>query len=64
MEQPRLLVTDADSRPELREPTDALAALRANTRTALVAGGHAGPGAWAIDAAHVPRPRRLGETRS
>jgi pimeloyl-ACP methyl ester carboxylesterase len=38
--QPSLLVAAADSRPELREPTDALAAVLPNARTALVAGGH------------------------
>lgn len=38
--QPVLLVAAADSRPELREPTDALAAVLPNARTELVAGGH------------------------
>jgi esterase len=40
IEQPVLLVAATDSRPELREPTEALAAALPNTRTALVSGGH------------------------
>jgi pimeloyl-ACP methyl ester carboxylesterase len=38
--QPALLVAAADSRPELREPTDALARVLPNARVARVAGGH------------------------
>jgi len=38
--QPALLVAAADSRPELREPTDALAGVLPNARTARVGGGH------------------------
>jgi esterase len=40
IEQPALLVTATDSRPELREPTEAMADALPNARTALVAGGH------------------------
>jgi esterase len=38
--QPALLVSAADSRPELREPTDALVRALPNARTARVPGGH------------------------
>ncbi len=38
--QPALLVAAADSRPELRDPTAALARVLPNARTALVDGGH------------------------
>jgi esterase len=40
IEQPALLVAATDSRPELRAPTEAMAAALPNTRTALVGGGH------------------------
>ncbi len=40
IEQPVLLVAATDSRPELREPTVALADALPNARTALVSGGH------------------------
>jgi esterase len=40
IEQPVLLVGAADSRPEFREPNDAMAALLPDARTALVEGGH------------------------
>jgi esterase len=40
IEQPTLLVAATDSRPELREPTEALALALPNARTALVRGGH------------------------
>jgi esterase len=40
IEQPTLLVAATDSRPELREPTEALALALPNARTALVSGGH------------------------
>lgn len=49
IDQPTLLVAATDSRPELREPTEAMAASLPNARTALVSGGHlinpAGPDA-------------------
>lgn len=38
--QPALLVAAADSRPELRDPTTALANVLPNSRTAIVDGGH------------------------
>jgi pimeloyl-ACP methyl ester carboxylesterase len=38
--QPTLLVAAAESRPELREPTDALARVLPNARVARVGGGH------------------------
>jgi esterase len=38
--QPALLVAATDSRPELREPTVAMAQALPNPRTALVSGGH------------------------
>lgn len=38
--QPTLLVAASDSRPELREPTEALARVLPNARTVTVAGGH------------------------
>ena len=40
IEQPSLLVAATDSRPELREPTEAMADSLPNARTALVSGGH------------------------
>jgi esterase len=40
IEQPALLVAATDSRPELREPTAAMADALPNARTALVGGGH------------------------
>ncbi len=40
IEQPTLLVAATDSRPELHEPTEAMAGRLANARTALVSGGH------------------------
>jgi pimeloyl-ACP methyl ester carboxylesterase len=40
IEQPVLLVSAADSRPELRQPDEVMAALLPDARTALVAGGH------------------------
>jgi esterase len=40
LDQPALLVAATDSPPELREPTEAMAALLPNARTALVSGGH------------------------
>ena len=40
IDQPTLLVAATDSRPELREPTAALALALPNARTALVSGGH------------------------
>ena len=40
IEQPALLVAATDSRPELREPTEAMADALPNARTALVGGGH------------------------
>jgi esterase len=40
IEQPALLVAATDSRPELREPTEALAAALPNARTVVVGGGH------------------------
>jgi esterase len=38
--QPALLVAATDSRPELRQPTEALAGVLPNARMALVGGGH------------------------
>jgi esterase len=40
IDQPVLLVAGTDSPPEFREPTQAMAAVLPNARTALVAGGH------------------------
>jgi pimeloyl-ACP methyl ester carboxylesterase len=40
IDQPALLVSAADSPPELREPTEALAAALPNARSAVVPGGH------------------------
>ena len=40
IDQPALLVRASDSRPELREPTEALAEVLPNARTTLVGGGH------------------------
>jgi esterase len=40
VEQPALLVAAADSRPELREPTEALAEALPNARLVVVEGGH------------------------
>jgi esterase len=40
IEHPALLVAATDSRPELREPTEAMAEVLPNARTALVSGGH------------------------
>jgi|SRR5687768_15266068 len=40
LRQPTLLVAAADSRPEFRQPVEALAAALPNARTALVGGGH------------------------
>jgi pimeloyl-ACP methyl ester carboxylesterase len=40
IDQPTLLVAATDSRPELRDPTEALADALPNARTALVSGGH------------------------
>ena len=40
LRQPVLLVTADDSRPELREPSEALAAALPNARLARVSGGH------------------------
>jgi esterase len=40
IEQPTLLVAATDSRPELREPTEALAGALPNARIARVGGGH------------------------
>ena len=40
IDQPALLVAATDSRPELREPTEAMADALPNARTALVSGGH------------------------
>jgi pimeloyl-ACP methyl ester carboxylesterase len=40
IDQPALLVAATDSRPELREPTEAMADALPNARTAAVSGGH------------------------
>lgn len=40
IDQPALLVAATDSRPELRDPTEAMAKALPNARTALVSGGH------------------------
>jgi len=40
IDQPTLLVAATDSRPELREPTEAMAEALPNARTARVGGGH------------------------
>ena len=40
IDQPALLVAATESRPELREPTEALAQVLPNARTVLVGGGH------------------------
>jgi pimeloyl-ACP methyl ester carboxylesterase len=40
LEQPVLLVAAADSRPELRQPTEALAGVLQNARMVVVTGGH------------------------
>jgi pimeloyl-ACP methyl ester carboxylesterase len=57
IEQPVLLVAATDSRPELREPTEALASALPNARTALVAGGHLISGGTRGAGVHRGSPR-------
>ena len=62
IDQPALLVAATDSRPELREPTEALASVLPNARTVLVGGGHlidpAGPEILAFVEDVLARPAR------
>jgi esterase len=62
LDQPALLVAAADSRPELRQPTEALAGVLPNARFVLVGGDHmidpAGPEILAFVEEVLSRPAR------
>ena len=67
IDQPALLVAATESRPELREPTEALAQVLRNARTVLVGGGHlidpAGPEIVAFVEEVLARPALIRPAR-